>query len=206
MAAVLRADARRNRDRIVAAATTLLLDVGPDVALETVARTAGVGIGTLYRRFADRDALVRAVVVDALGVVREDVRAAHGAGERPWDALVRVLAWSPHLRVVLRLVDAVPPAEAAALGSDPDVRALRDEIVGMVDDLVRAAQEEGTLRADVATGDVVLLVSAVSRALPPGAGAENAYARAHALVLDGLHTPAGHPLPGAPVRVDDLYA
>nr|WP_238440965.1 helix-turn-helix domain-containing protein [Frankia sp. AgW1.1] len=62
----LRADARRNRDRIIATAKLAFADDGPDVPMEEIARLAGVGVGTLYRRFPDRDALVVAVVRDSL--------------------------------------------------------------------------------------------------------------------------------------------
>lgn len=201
----LRSDAQRNRDRVVAAATQLFVDVGPEVPLDAIARAAGVGIGTLYRRFPDRDALLHAVVSDALDAVLADVsRAGEGAGSA-WDALVRALGWSPDLRVVLRLVDLPSPAEDAALQADPHVAEVRDGLVGTVDSLVLAAQREGTLRADVGTGDVLLLMSAVSRALPAASDeAENAYVRAHALVLAGLRAADHPPLPGRPVRVSDL--
>lgn len=201
----LRADAQRNRERIVEAATTLFVARGADVALDAVARTAGVGIGTLYRRFPDRRALLRAVVQDAMAAVLADVRTATEAAPTAWDALERALAWSPELRIVLRLVAAAPPAEVDTLQDDAATRRVRDELLALVGGLVRSAQADGTLRRDVSTGDVILLMSAVSRALPSGTEeARNAYARAHALVLDGLRSPAAHPLPGEPVDVDDL--
>jgi AcrR family transcriptional regulator len=62
----MRADARRNLDRILAAARDIFADHGPDAPLEEVARSAGVGIGTLYRRFPDRRSLQRAVALDIL--------------------------------------------------------------------------------------------------------------------------------------------
>lgn len=201
----LRADARRNRERIVAAATALFVEQGADVPLDAVARAAGVGIGTLYRRFPDRRALLRAVVQDAVAAVLADIRAATEDAPSAWDALARALGWSQELRVVLRLTAVAPPADVDTLSEDAATRAVRDELVGLVGGLVRAAQAEGSLRGDVSTGDVVLLMAAVSRSLPRGTeDARNAYARAHALVLDGLRAPAGHPLPGRPVDVDDL--
>ncbi|GAA3221365.1 TetR/AcrR family transcriptional regulator [Oerskovia jenensis] len=201
---VLRADAQRNRDQIVAAATSLFVDVGPDVALETVAREAGVGIGTLYRRFADRETLLHAVLQDALDGLLADMRARdHEA--TAWDALVGALGWSHRLRVVLALAGTVTVAESAGLARDAGLTRVRDELVELVDGLVVAAQREGSLRTDVATGDVILLMAAVSRGLPSGTDrAANAYARAHALVLDGLRAPATTRLPGVPTRVDDL--
>ncbi|MBE7702000.1 TetR/AcrR family transcriptional regulator [Oerskovia sp. Sa1BUA8] len=202
---VLRADARRNRDQIVAAATSLFVDVGPDVALETVAREAGVGIATLYRRFPDREALLHAVLGDALGGLLADMRSARDREPTAWGALVGALGWSHRLRVVLALTATVTPQESEGLQHDVWLGGVRDELVGLVDALVTAAQHEGSLRADVATGDVILLMAAVSRGLPQGTdSAANAYARAHALVLDALRAPAVTRLPGVPTLVGDL--
>ncbi|MCB7135809.1 TetR/AcrR family transcriptional regulator [Cellulosimicrobium marinum] len=201
----LRADARRNREKIVSAATTLFVEAGADVALDAVARAAGVGIGTLYRRFPDRRALLRAVVQDAVAAVLADIRTATDDAPTAWDALARALAWSPELRVALRLVAIAPPADVHALQDDAGTQGVRDSLLALVDGLVRAAQAEGTLRPDVSAGDVVLLMAAVSRSLPRGTDdARNAYDRAHALVLDGLRAPAAHPLPGGPVDVHAL--
>src|SRR5690349_8273462 len=67
----LRADARRNREQIIEAARTLFLSLGPDVPMEEIARAAGVGVGTLYRRFPDRDELVKAVSLDTFSRLAE---------------------------------------------------------------------------------------------------------------------------------------
>ena len=72
----LRADARRNQEQVLQAARDLFVERGIDCPLEEIARRAGVGIGTLYRRFGDRDALVRAVLVDALELSRASAEAA----------------------------------------------------------------------------------------------------------------------------------
>ena len=74
----LRADARRNRDQLVDAAGALFAERGPDVPMEEIARRAGVGVGTLYRRFPDRDALVRAVAYESLQRVVANARSAAG--------------------------------------------------------------------------------------------------------------------------------
>ena len=76
----LRADARRNQEQVLQAARTLFVERGIDCPLEEIARRAGVGIGTLYRRFGDRDALVRAVLVDALELSRASAEAALDGG------------------------------------------------------------------------------------------------------------------------------
>jgi AcrR family transcriptional regulator len=84
----LRADARRNRGQLVEAAGALFAERGPDVPMEEIARRAGVGVGTLYRRFPDRDALVRAVAFVSFHRVVENAR---GAAAEPdgWAGITR---------------------------------------------------------------------------------------------------------------------
>ena len=72
----LRADARRNREQLLLAARDVFVERGPDAPLEDVAQRAGVGIGTLYRRFPDRQALLRAVALDVLARVTAEAHAA----------------------------------------------------------------------------------------------------------------------------------
>ena len=77
---VLRADARRNQQQVLDAARELFIERGLDCPLEEVARRAGVGIGTLYRRFGDRDALIKAVLLDALEQSLASAERALGVG------------------------------------------------------------------------------------------------------------------------------
>src|SRR5205814_1799803 len=72
----LRADARRNREQILLTARDVFVELGPEAPFDAIARRAGVGIATLYRRFPDRQALLRAVVLDVLGHVAREARAA----------------------------------------------------------------------------------------------------------------------------------
>ncbi|MGI5472586.1 TetR/AcrR family transcriptional regulator [Streptomyces sp. CA-132043] len=85
----LRADARLNREQIIAAARDLLAERGPDVPAEEVARRAGVGTGTLYRRFPDRQALMRAVAFDGFHRVVAIARTAEDEEPDAWRALSR---------------------------------------------------------------------------------------------------------------------
>jgi AcrR family transcriptional regulator len=192
----MRADARRNRDQIVAAATTVFADQGPDVPMEELARLAGVGVGTLYRRFVDREALVLAVVRDSLGTVLAATRAAAAEEQRAWDGLVRSMSFSRELKLTMQLSRLF---SAATVAADPEVDRIRRELTEVVDGLVRAAQAEGTLRPDVGTGDVIHLFSLLLRGshAAPGEIDEHAFGRACAIALDGLRT-AATPLPGRP--------
>src|SRR5690349_16231486 len=90
----LRADARRNREQIIAAAKKMFLEFGPDVPMEEIARGAGVGVGTLYRRFPDREALIRAVARDNFEVVLAEARTVAAEEPSAWQAIVRLLTRS----------------------------------------------------------------------------------------------------------------
>jgi AcrR family transcriptional regulator len=87
----LRADARRNRDQILLAARDVFIERGPDAALDEVARRAGVGNATLYRRFPDRRSLLRAVLVDVFRRVGDEARLALVEESDPFEALARYM-------------------------------------------------------------------------------------------------------------------
>ncbi|HEY2671095.1 MAG TPA: helix-turn-helix domain-containing protein [Rugosimonospora sp.] len=201
----LRADARRNRDQILAAAKTAFAELGPDVPMEEIARRAGVGVGTLYRRFPDREALIRAVAQQNFGAVLDDARAATAEEPTAWDALVRLMGRSRDLRLSVRLA-VLSPRAWVAIRDDPQTRQFRDGIMAVLDDLVRGAQAEGMLRADVGSGDVAALVSLLLRRVPAADDemAELILERALVLILDGLRAHPGSPLPGRPMTTSDL--
>ncbi|MDR7273845.1 TetR/AcrR family transcriptional regulator [Catenuloplanes atrovinosus] len=189
----LRADARRNRDQIIAVAKQVFLDEGTEHPMEEIARRAGVGTGTLYRRFPDRDALMRAVARDNLGALAAEARTAVAEQPSAWDALVRLLEHSRDLRLSLRL-SLLSPAACRAAHDDPAAARHRDEILDLLDEIVRGAQAEGALRADVGAGDIAVLGSLL---LSRGEfGTDEMRARALSIMLDGLRASPGAPLPG----------
>ncbi|MFC5055888.1 TetR/AcrR family transcriptional regulator [Saccharothrix xinjiangensis] len=207
----LRADARRNRDQILAAAREVFATQGPEVPMEEIARTAGVGIGTLYRRFPDRDSLIRAVARASFAQVLDDTRSAATEEPTAWDALVRLVNRSHQLQASVHL-SLTSPRAREVLHGDPEIEESRDELLAEFARIVEAAKAEGTMRPDVDAGDVVVLTAMVLHR-PPGALATAvlAFDRAVAIVLDGLRarpggTPAGSSLPGRPITVDDLGA
>ena len=158
----LRSDARRNHQQILAAARDLFVERGPSAPLEDIARRAGVGIGTLYRRFSDRETLMRAVVLDALV---ETVEIAERAGREEasaMDALVRYM----HAALDLR-VSAVIPALLDVLDLDDAVLLpARDRGAASVQRLVDAAHAEGSLSDQVTFADVGMMLVRLSRPLP----------------------------------------
>jgi AcrR family transcriptional regulator len=201
----LRADARRNRDQILAAAKAMFARQGPDAPMEEIARKAGVGVGTLYRRFPDRQALIRAVAQDSFAVMLDEARAAVAAEPTAWNALVRIVRQSRELELSVRLAILSPPA-ASIIREDPLTRRFRRELLETVDGVVRAAQAEGNLRPDVSTGDVAALLSLLLARLPmvPAGSAWLVSERALALMLDGLRARPGTELPGQPLTMEDL--
>ena len=199
----MRADARRNHEQLLAAARELIAERGPNVPLDDVARLAGVGIATLYRRFPDRPSLLRAVVVDALERTREAAERVRDI-EDPYDAL------STYLRLALELrVSAVLPQVLDLVASgDPEIDRTRDASAKAVEALVDAARESGDLPPDVTFADVGMMLVRIARPLPGPMPTElkDELARRHLdLFLRGLRTP-GRELSGPALSRDELAA
>lgn len=205
LAAPLRADARRNREQIIDAARSLFVARGPEVPMEEIARTAGVGVGTLYRRFPDRDELIRAVSVDNFHRLRELARVIEDEEAEPDVALGRLLHSTLELRLGLTLSVLSPRAFNSVVGS-PMVAEIRAELMDIVQRVLLRAQHGGVLRDDIDTGDVLLAMISLAHLVPPAGAplAELAFERLFALMLDGMRTVSGRPLPGRPVTVEDV--
>jgi AcrR family transcriptional regulator len=199
----VRADARRNRDRIVAAGRELILELGADAPLDQIATRAGVGNATLYRHFASREDLVRQVVEDDMDQVREEATAALAEESTAWVALRRFCT-----AVVRRRLVALLPIAGPRLVRDARFDAVRAALVTELGELLGAARAEGSLRSDVQAGDLVLTLAAVLRPLPglPAPLVAAMQARHLGLVLDGLHTAGATALPGAAISADEITA
>src|ERR1700687_3740554 len=115
----LRADARRNRQQVLAAAAQVFVEQGADSPLDEIARRAGVGIATLYRRFPARAALWRAVPLDAMARTADEARAAEAEEADPFDGLARYMHRALDLRT-----SAVIPALLGRIALDDDALAL----------------------------------------------------------------------------------
>lgn len=201
----LRADARRNRELIIETARTLFLRLGPDVPMEDIARAAGVGIGTLYRRFPDRDELIKAVSQDNFARLVELARKAEREEADPVAALTSLLHSALELRLGI-VATAISARGRQAIHDSPAIAAHRDEALGVLGRLLRRAQQDGAIRPDIGTGDVVLALALVSRLLPPAEDelGDMIFRRLFVLMMDGLRATPGSPLPGRPVDDRDL--
>src|SRR5262245_54864631 len=158
----LRADALRNRRQVLAAARAVFVEQGADAPLDEIARRAGVGIATLYRRFPDRAVLLRTVVLDVLtSVGAEAVRALE---EEPdaFSALAR------YMRAALEggIAAVVPALWGSVELEAPEIVAARDAASAPVITMLERARAEGTLRPDATFSDVGLVLIRLSRPLP----------------------------------------
>ncbi|MFJ6621309.1 TetR/AcrR family transcriptional regulator [Kitasatospora sp. NPDC091335] len=200
----MRADAERSRRRILDAACEVFLERGPDAPLDAVVRRAGVGPATLYRRFPDREALVRALVIDLLGRLAGAAEEARGAEPDPYLALRRFVHAAADLRMGAAIVVLLE-----RLVVDEELVAVRRGAVTAVEGLLAAAREAGRLRPDVGMGDLVLLCVRVSRPLPGGLAAldaDGSLVHRHLdLALAGLAAAPDGP-PGRALGFDEVIA
>ncbi|MFE5187598.1 TetR/AcrR family transcriptional regulator [Streptomyces sp. NPDC056628] len=197
-----RADALRNRERIVTAAREMFVEHGPDVPLDDIARRAGVGNATVYRNFPDRDALVREVVCC---VMDRTVAAAELAFAQTGDAF-GALERFVHAAADERISALCPMVQSTFDQHHPDLEASRQRCESLVAAIMDRAKAAGQLRSDVDVGDVLIAAAQLSR--PPagtGCGIADRYVHRHLqLFLDGLRAPARSTLPGTALTMEDL--
>jgi AcrR family transcriptional regulator len=181
--APLRADAERNRQRLLAAAKELFATRGLDVTLDEVARHAGVGTGTAYRRFPNKDALIDALMVDRIGEVAAIAEECLKR-EDPWLGLTGFFEGALALQAADRGLKEV--LFSSGRGRERSAHARR-QIGPVVTKLVRRALEAGAVREDFAATDVPIInfmlttIVDLSRDIEP-----DLYRRYLAIVLDGL--------------------
>jgi AcrR family transcriptional regulator len=164
-AGMLRADARRNHEQVLVAARETFVAAGPGVPLEEVARRAGVGIATLYRRFGNRTGLLRAVVLAALEDSRAAAESALASTGQGADGL-QALAGYMHAVLDLRVSAVVPLALDRLDLDDPGIMPVREASAAAVERLIQAAHDDGSLPRQVGFADIGTLLVRLSRPLP----------------------------------------
>jgi AcrR family transcriptional regulator len=193
----LRADAERNRQRLIAAAQELFASKGLSVGLDEIARHAGVGVGTAYRRFPDKEQLIEALFEDHIGRIVSLAEEALGRDE-PWAALVGFMEAAVELNATNRGVKELmfSGRQGTALVDNK----ARRRLVPLVQELVRRAQASGELRADVEVTDMPLIQFMVAGLADLGGRhAPAIWRRQLGIVLDGLRTPDPRPLAAPPI-------
>ena len=178
----LRADARRNRDLLLEKAAEAFEQRGVEAPLDEIARQAGVGIGTLYRHYPTRDALVKAVYrreVETLCERVDELRAEH-------DAVTALSIWMRSFAVYVARKRGMATALKAMIGADSELfRESHQRIEAAITALVRAAADAGAIRSDVEPMDLLRGMSGICMAGDATAGSEQT-ARLVDLLLDGM--------------------
>ncbi|MFI1383027.1 TetR/AcrR family transcriptional regulator [Embleya sp. NPDC020886] len=202
----MRADAARSRRRILDAARDVFLERGLEAPLDLIVRRAGIGPATLYRRYPDRESLVRDLTGDLLGRLELAAEEAVTVDDDAFAAVRRFVHAAADLRmgaVILVLLE--------GLVVDAELVRIRTATASTVEALIEAAHAAGTLRPDVGMGDLVLLSIRLSRPLPGGLARldpDGAVLHHHLdLALDGLTTRAAGdaaPTPRTPLSFEDL--
>ena len=175
----LRADAKRNREHLIAAAREAFTERGAEASLEDIARRAEVGVGTLYRHFPTRQALLEGVYVEEVEALCQS--AADNPTDPPWDALVR---WFNRFVDYVATKRALADEMMANVGKDaPVFRTCHDAIFAAGEPLLDRAKAAGAVRSDIDFADVIRLVSGVTmlRNATP-----DEIRRVLAVALDGL--------------------
>jgi AcrR family transcriptional regulator len=197
----LRSDAERNRRLVLEAAAQAFAEEGLGVGMAEIARRAGVGNATVFRRFPSKDALYEAIVDEKIG---ELVAAASLAAELddPWESLVQYLETSAALQARDR---GFFQATEQHLLEHPELLRRHRVVLDVVDPLVLRAQQAGALRDDITTLDVLGLVKGAVACVPPSPGLrEDGWRRPLAIVLDALRPEAATPLPGPPLSYEEI--
>jgi AcrR family transcriptional regulator len=193
----LRCDAARNRQSIVDTARRYFASDGLDVPLDSIARRAGVGGATLYRRFPRRDDLVEACMADRMVAYLNAVREAL-ADPDPWQGFVSYLTTACAMQAGDRGVNDLL---TRTFPTSRRLEGLRRRAHASLRELMERAQRQGALRGDVTVDDIPLLLLANAGIVRTTFGtAPDAWRRALGITIDGLRSEGRTPLPPAPTR------
>lgn len=190
----LRADARRNRERVLAAARECFAEQGAEAQMDDIARRAKLGVGTLYRHFPDKAALIETFKAERLARIAEMGEEALEA-EDPWDGFATWLWRCAEMQASDRGL-----CEAMAANPLPDdVHSDVAHRVGLVDVTARViarGQAARVIRADLRAEDIPLVMCGAGATILAGQGPLGGSWRRHlAIVLDGMRAPSNSPLP-----------
>jgi AcrR family transcriptional regulator len=197
----LRRDAERNRQRILRAAATVFTEQGIGASLDEVARQAGVGVGTVYRRFPDKATLVDALFQERIDAVIATVERAEAEPDS-WVALVSFME-----RVAEMMSGDRGLRQMLMYAAHGHLRAAyaRDRVRPVVARLLSRAQADGRVRADLEATDVPVIefmlsaIAEYTRAVRP-----QIWRRYLALMLDSLRPAGAGPLPEEPLTADEM--
>jgi AcrR family transcriptional regulator len=197
----LRRDAAANRDRVLAAAVTTVLRDGPKVPMATIAAHAGVGIGTLYRRYPTREALLAALEERAYQIVLSTATAVESLEEPGIESIARFLE-----QTIEHRCDLVLPMHGAPASLDAGSAALRSQISEVLQRVIERGQRDGSVRADVTSVDIIIAGAMLAQPLAAVSDWDRIARRHKALFLSGIATAAAKPMSEQVVSRADLEA
>jgi AcrR family transcriptional regulator len=181
----LRADARRNRAKVLAAARSVFADQGVDAQMDDVARCADVGVGTVYRHFPTKDALVAALTEEQFDVIAAHAREMLEVDD-PWEAFVRSLWFGAEKtagdRAFAEIIGAADELPTSCPG--------KDDLIATTAELMRRCIEAGRMRPDAMIDDISLLMCGIGSASALPHPRPDAWRRHLQIVLDGLRAEA----------------
>jgi AcrR family transcriptional regulator len=183
----LRSDAVANRERILASATRAIRRDGEKVAMATIADEAGVGIGTLYRHYPTRPALLAALTLRSFTIVVEHARAAARSDDTEPAAIARFLEQTIAARDELVLL----PLHGGPVVEDRAVEALRTEIRDLLEQVLARGRRHRTIRADVRPIDIIIAGAMLAQPLPTARDWDQLARRQAAIFVAGLAAPPG---------------
>jgi AcrR family transcriptional regulator len=197
----LRADAARNAERILHAAREIYAEIGPDASLEEIARRAGVGIRTLYRRFPRKEDLVKAALEQSVAEQLSPAIEQALSDDDPRHGLVSLI------EATMSLVSREHNTVAAARNSGALTAEIGVPLVDSLTELTRRAQQAGRIRADLTPDDTCRILGMLIGVLWIMDPRCDGWRRYVTLVMDGLSPVGASPLPPAePLRRPDSWS
>jgi AcrR family transcriptional regulator len=188
----LRSDAAANRERILAAATIAVRRDGERVPMARIAEEAGVGIGTLYRHYPTRAALLAALTLRSFNLVLEHARAAALSDEPAPAALARFFGQTIAVRNELIL-----PLHGGPVIHDEKIVAIRTEVRDLIGQVLARGRRDRTIRPDVRPLDIIITGAMLAQPLPHAADWDQLARRQARLFVAGLAA-TDAPVPGSP--------
>jgi AcrR family transcriptional regulator len=182
----LRADARRNREKVLAAARAVFAEQGVDAQMDDVARRADVGVGTVYRHFPTKEALLNALTDELFAVIAVHTRTLLTLDD-PWEAFTRALWFAADKTAGDRAFTEIMAAQRKfPARTCPG----KEDLTVTVGELMDRCKAAGVMRQDAMVEDVGLLMCGVGSASQMEHPVPGAWRRHMAIVLDGLRAPA----------------
>ena len=200
----LRSDARRNRELILAAASDLFAESGADLSIDEIARRAGVGHATIFRRFPTKDDLILAMIEQRMN---EMIAALEEAAEKEdaWEGLAAAMA---HIAERQAMDRGLTDSTKCRVVSSPNLQEARMRLLAPIADMLHRAQEAGQVRDDLAPEDVFFLIAGAANASPCRFEIPGLWRRYLGVIMDGMRPEGASPLdPSAPqlCQIEDAF-